>query len=308
MMSEKQQSLLAMASTFPFSFYNPVLQLKAVAEGNSRLFSLHHHHQHHSPPPGLSPPGTQSMLCSPPVSTSREQAARLHHHLQQEHHKSLKFSIDNILSPSFGATAPRITAADDRISVTKRDKREKHATSKRKYSSDSESSNSSNSTHSLQKSPKKEQASATSAITTSTTSSTSSQSSSSSSAKSSSKSKGSDDNDSVHAPEQGPNPSLPFPLDGKEPIVWPAWVYCTRYSDRPSSGKSNAPHSFSSTLFSCVAACVCVVSQCESGVRSDDSGMIHNEDLAAKFFVYCFVTKNLAFLSRDSFSIHSPFK
>uniref|UniRef100_A0A336LUU9 CSON000547 protein n=1 Tax=Culicoides sonorensis TaxID=179676 RepID=A0A336LUU9_CULSO len=26
--------------------------------------------------------------------------------------------------------------------------------------------------------------------------------------------------------------------DGKGPIVWPAWVYCTRYSDRPSSGKS----------------------------------------------------------------------
>jgi len=23
---------------------------------------------------------------------------------------------------------------------------------------------------------------------------------------------------------------------GKEPL-WPAWVYCTRYSDRPSSGK-----------------------------------------------------------------------
>ncbi|XP_063697604.1 homeobox protein invected [Culicoides brevitarsis] len=26
--------------------------------------------------------------------------------------------------------------------------------------------------------------------------------------------------------------------DGKGPIVWPAWVYCTRYSDRPSSGRS----------------------------------------------------------------------
>ncbi|KAM7344750.1 invected isoform 2-T5 [Cochliomyia hominivorax] len=25
---------------------------------------------------------------------------------------------------------------------------------------------------------------------------------------------------------------------GSGPIVWPAWVYCTRYSDRPSSGKS----------------------------------------------------------------------
>lgn len=25
--------------------------------------------------------------------------------------------------------------------------------------------------------------------------------------------------------------------DGKLPTLWPAWVYCTRYSDRPSSGK-----------------------------------------------------------------------
>jgi hypothetical protein len=24
--------------------------------------------------------------------------------------------------------------------------------------------------------------------------------------------------------------------DGRPPILWPAWVYCTRYSDRPSSG------------------------------------------------------------------------
>ena len=33
-------------------------------------------------------------------------------------------------------------------------------------------------------------------------------------------------------------PSLLPTIDGKEPMVWPAWVYCTRYSDRPSSGKS----------------------------------------------------------------------
>ena len=26
---------------------------------------------------------------------------------------------------------------------------------------------------------------------------------------------------------------------GKDGVVWPAWVYCTRYSDRPSSGKRN---------------------------------------------------------------------
>ncbi|PIK49305.1 engrailed [Apostichopus japonicus] len=26
--------------------------------------------------------------------------------------------------------------------------------------------------------------------------------------------------------------------DSKASLLWPAWVYCTRYSDRPSSGKS----------------------------------------------------------------------
>lgn len=25
--------------------------------------------------------------------------------------------------------------------------------------------------------------------------------------------------------------------DSQQPLVWPAWVYCTRYSDRPSSGE-----------------------------------------------------------------------
>lgn len=29
---------------------------------------------------------------------------------------------------------------------------------------------------------------------------------------------------------------------GSQPMLWPAWVYCTRYSDRPSSGKFSASH------------------------------------------------------------------
>ncbi|XP_019466897.1 homeobox protein engrailed-1-like, partial [Meleagris gallopavo] len=28
--------------------------------------------------------------------------------------------------------------------------------------------------------------------------------------------------------------------DSQQPLVWPAWVSCTRYSDRPSSGKDSA--------------------------------------------------------------------
>lgn len=41
--------------------------------------------------------------------------------------------------------------------------------------------------------------------------------------------------------EEGPSPTKidpPIPDDPNGP-VWPAWVYCTRYSDRPSSGQYN---------------------------------------------------------------------
>lgn len=33
---------------------------------------------------------------------------------------------------------------------------------------------------------------------------------------------------------QNPSPLAP---DTQQPLLWPAWVYCTRYSDRPSSGE-----------------------------------------------------------------------
>ncbi|XP_046404149.1 homeobox protein engrailed-1a-like [Ischnura elegans] len=38
--------------------------------------------------------------------------------------------------------------------------------------------------------------------------------------------------------EESKESKLPNPENGasKEPMLWPAWVYCTRYSDRPSSG------------------------------------------------------------------------
>lgn len=41
-------------------------------------------------------------------------------------------------------------------------------------------------------------------------------------------------------PESPPPSTTPSADSGsseKQPIVWPAWVYCTRYSDRPSSGR-----------------------------------------------------------------------
>ncbi|XP_076336777.1 homeobox protein engrailed-1-B-like isoform X2 [Tachypleus tridentatus] len=36
--------------------------------------------------------------------------------------------------------------------------------------------------------------------------------------------------------DKAPFPQSPSPGNTTTPIVWPAWVYCTRYSDRPSSG------------------------------------------------------------------------
>ncbi|XP_071978279.1 homeobox protein engrailed-1 [Engystomops pustulosus] len=52
------------------------------------------------------------------------------------------------------------------------------------------------------------------------------------------------DSDSTSESSKGnePNPALLLvgntapPAHKSDPLVWPAWVYCTRYSDRPSSG------------------------------------------------------------------------
>lgn len=42
----------------------------------------------------------------------------------------------------------------------------------------------------------------------------------------------------VSAASSNPDEKLPNNDYAKGPQLWPAWVYCTRYSDRPSSGKS----------------------------------------------------------------------
>ena len=39
--------------------------------------------------------------------------------------------------------------------------------------------------------------------------------------------------------ESGSSPEGENRKPGKPPMLWPAWVYCTRYSDRPSSGKNS---------------------------------------------------------------------
>ncbi|XP_071765793.1 homeobox protein engrailed-2b [Centroberyx gerrardi] len=50
-----------------------------------------------------------------------------------------------------------------------------------------------------------------------------------------------DDGDRCHSPQAGSAPAA-------KPMLWPAWVYCTRYSDRPSSGpRSRKPKKAPST-------------------------------------------------------------
>lgn len=39
------------------------------------------------------------------------------------------------------------------------------------------------------------------------------------------------------SPEKAPDSPEEDGQASKKPALWPAWVYCTRYSDRPSSGK-----------------------------------------------------------------------
>jgi hypothetical protein len=40
-------------------------------------------------------------------------------------------------------------------------------------------------------------------------------------------------------------------MGGDGPMVWPAWVYCTRYSDRPSSGEYTHSYIHSNIVFIC---------------------------------------------------------
>ena len=381
--SKAHSSLLGLM--LPFSLYNPVLQLKAVADGHHHHSSVHQNHHrlfshqilasaslanasasnvalhsalhlpaslHHASlaalrHPHLSPltnstssvhssssPSVSPALASPPPALnfpfghppSQSHSPKSHHNLH--HQGRLKFSIDNILSPTFGgnglplvkeslggaldgdasrspSSSPTSSISSSKVRLLKSPSQLStkctsnatistpstssttstnckattvsssgggpgpHALTRRKYSSDSESSNSSAASTglSLKKSPKKEPNSSTTNTTSTSASSSSSSSSaagsvassstpgvngkqapSSSSSSSSSSSEYYATDESVKDPNK--NPSLTFPLDGKDPIVWPAWVYCTRYSDRPSSGEYSSPRSSQFTVHS----------------------------------------------------------
>ncbi|XP_053732291.1 homeobox protein engrailed-1-B-like [Synchiropus splendidus] len=136
---------------------------------------------------------------SPGQLTSASQAAAA----APQSHRTTNFFIDNILRPDFGCKkepAPRAhTSRGEGVEAA-----EFPGTPSRESSSDSSSSSPSSSSSSS--SPRRQRCSGAAA-----------------------------------ADGQKPEPSSGGPqesslVEEKRPLLWPAWVYCTRYSDRPSSG------------------------------------------------------------------------
>jgi hypothetical protein len=215
------------------------LYMKAVSEGAQRLLS-----QQTSRVLSSSP--SSSLLDSPQQSPLQDSAS--HHSLSpqpqplsnqfmapnlslpgafqlQSAVRSLKFSIENILSPEFGKNEKEcrktILTNGEKHKLKSHPHRNNSRThpldvssltNKRKHSSDSESSNISS-------------LSTTSRDTLHNNHS---------------------NNSNKESQNGRKDTSSPNTLDngGKPPLVWPAWVYCTRYSDRPSSGESLSFTSF----------------------------------------------------------------
>lgn len=141
-----------------------------------------------------------------PPSSSNVSSVRRHMIHNNFNESNLKFSIDNILKPSFGR---RITDP-----LLKRNKpARKTGTSHRTANTESSDKKqaltiSTEQTKVLPQMPAKIQSNSVEA------------------------------GDKANSPATTPTtPSSTSDSNSKGPISWPAWVYCTRYSDRPSSGK-----------------------------------------------------------------------
>ena len=303
----------AMLGLATFPLYNPVLQLKAVAEGTSRYLALQHAARHavashlvpspspprlfpNSPSPSSQAQSPQPSLSSPLALTSPSNNTserhpmfmatgthnnhhhRLNHNNLASHHKSLKFSIDNILSPAFGkngelldqtdakrppktqsSSSPKsfdissLTGfADSKLSNNKRNNNSHKSSGTKQSSANGHTTKKQAQSQSISSTVKDESTRTnnndrpqpvgkrkhSSDSESSTTSSTFSSSTATGSEKKGKTSKSS--SNILSSPLRSPNDLINSSVDGKD-IVWPAWVYCTRYSDRPSSGKSGKP-------------------------------------------------------------------
>ena len=155
----------------------------------------------------------------------------LPHQAAQQAHRTTNFFIDNILRPDFGCR--KEPSYRDRSQTLGRENvnplgaRPPHAGSlclDSNCSSDSTSSSPSSSS---------------SSSSSSTSSSPSSKQNSSKQGEAASNGTGRyADSPSSIMVMSGSNGGSPPITKESQPMLWPAWVYCTRYSDRPSSGKA----------------------------------------------------------------------
>ncbi|RWS30141.1 engrailed-like protein [Leptotrombidium deliense] len=202
--------------------YNPVLRLKAVSEQSPNA-SVDQKRGDASVSPSSSTLDSHSPQTSPTVRYSSVSPQPLHsvanvysptvsgqivgpQLLSPNAIKSLKFSIENILKPEFGKNGKEIRAPNsEKKTKNSRSFDISSLTGKRKHSSDSECST-------------------TSSLSNVSKDDTCNQKSSDSATPAKNKRDNSSANSDQKESNTQPN------------MLWPAWVYCTRYSDRPSSG------------------------------------------------------------------------
>ncbi|KAM3861863.1 homeobox protein engrailed-1a-like [Diretmus argenteus] len=147
--------------------------------------------------------------------------------IAQQAHRTTNFFIDNILRPDFGCKKEHGMGARERAQTSSRERvhpvmvvsRPAHPGTPCQDSNCSSDSTSSSGSSASLASPKK---------------SSSSSSSSSTGAKAEERS-GSGAGENTSSSVVVLNGSA-APTPETQPLLWPAWVYCTRYSDRPSSG------------------------------------------------------------------------
>ncbi|CAL8265950.1 unnamed protein product [Lota lota] len=148
----------------------------------------------------------------------------------QQAHRTTNFFIDNILRPDFGC---KKELARERAQTSSRDRgghplvvRPNHPGTPcqdSNCSSDSTSSSSAASSLALSPSPKK-------------TSNSKAEDSSGGGGGGAGATKFGENASSASVVVLNGNGGSTTPTPETQPLLWPAWVYCTRYSDRPSSG------------------------------------------------------------------------
>lgn len=153
----------------------------------------------------------------------------------QQAHRTTNFFIDNILRPDFGCKKEHGPGARERAHTSGRERVHSlvsrpslPGTPCQDSNCSSDSSSSSTSSSISLASPKKSNGGcegATAAVSTG-----------SSGVKAEERSGGAtaENNSSSRVVLNGTG----APTPESQPLLWPAWVYCTRYSDRPSSGKA----------------------------------------------------------------------